>query len=86
MYGLVLNGRSPSGYQFIHQSGILSLPTLATLRNYTGPSTAQTGMPPLIRKRLEVEFTTLDPMSRFVTLQFDEMNVFDKHNLRLRPR
>jgi len=32
-------------------------------------------MPPLIRKRLEMEFGLLAPINRFVTLQIDEMHV-----------
>lgn len=51
------------------------IPTVQTLRSYTGPSTADTGMTPLIRSRLKMEFGMMADINLYVTLQIDEMHI-----------
>lgn len=54
---------------------MFTLPTAETLRQYTGPTGTETGMPPLIRRRMGMEVGLLKDAEPLCTIQIDEMHL-----------
>ena len=72
---IILQARAPGAYEFMRKSGMFHLPTKDTLRAYTGRSTLESGVSPLVIKRLQIEFAKLKDIETHGSLILDEMTV-----------
>lgn len=67
--------RAPGAYEFMRKSGALHLPSKVTLRAYTGRSTGEVGVTPLVIKRMNLEAEKLCEMEKKGTIAIDEMTL-----------
>lgn len=71
---ILWEARSPSGYQYARDLGLL-LPCRSTLKKYLGQGACQPGLSPLIVQRLQVEAQNLSPTQLLGSLIIDEMAI-----------
>ena len=79
-YCLNLAAKSSSSYSDLRydsksSSGILLLPSLCTLRDYKNYIKPTRGFNPAVIKELATKTSSFQPMERFVSIIFDEMNI-----------
>lgn len=70
---IIAQSRAPGVYEFLRNSNFLHLPCKDTLRSYTGRSTLETGVSPLVSKRLKFEANQLSEIEKHGSLILDEM-------------
>ena len=92
-YCLNLAAKSSSTYSDLRYdlktvSGILVLPSLRTLRDYTNHIKPTRGFNPAVIKELAIKTSSFQPMERFVSIIFNEMKIQEdlvRDKLILRP-
>ena len=70
-----LASKSPSAYEELRSSGILTLPSRRTLRDYTNFVKPSPGFNPQVTTELMELTSDLQGYKRFVSLSFDEMKI-----------
>ena len=85
---LHLKFKSSSAYHALRSTGVLTLPSERTLRDYTHWIKGEVGFQVSVNRQLIKEAKIREEKDEYVTLVFDEMKVredlvFDKHSCRL---
>lgn len=70
---MLLHMRSPTGYRFIHENGILPVPDVRTLRKYLAAIPASCGFDPKFFEVLKTTLAKRDPKDRHGVILIDEM-------------
>lgn len=75
--GLNLRHSAPKGYRNLQSSGVLKLPGLTTLQDYTHYAKARSGFTVTAIERLmtEIKFAEREPYQKYVILLHDEMKI-----------
>ncbi|EFX77951.1 hypothetical protein DAPPUDRAFT_320826 [Daphnia pulex] len=73
-YSIILQGRSPTLYEFIRQHNLLTLPTKKTILTYTGKTRGQVGITNVNKASLKCIFESLtQDHEKRVSIEVDEM-------------
>ena len=85
---LHLKFKSSSAYHALRSTGVLTLPSERTLRDYTHWIKGEAGFQASVNRQLIKEANIREEKDEYITLVFDEMKVredlvFDKHSCRL---
>ena len=85
---LHLKFKSSSAYHALRNTGVLTLPSERTLRDYTHWVEGEAGFQASVNRQLIEEANVREEKDKYVALVFDEMKVredlvFDKHSCRL---